>query len=75
MDSPTVVLDELIRVGKTWATSQHQLVRLAARIDRSDMWERHGATSAAAWIAEVLDVEPGRFANGSASVVPSTGSR
>lgn len=56
--STTTPLKERLRdTAKIWARSQHELVTLAAEFADSGEWLVDGSTSAAAWLANVADVE------------------
>ena len=50
--------DQLERVVDNWATSQYELVRLAAQFADSPEWIRTGSPTAAHWLAIIADVEP-----------------
>jgi len=53
----TDLRNEVIEIGRQWGNSQHRLVRIALAVDRSGCWAADGATSAAGWMAGLLDVE------------------
>ncbi len=53
----TPLADRLRNTAQIWARSQHELVCLAAEFADSGEWLVAGASSAAAWLAEVADVE------------------
>ncbi len=51
------VREELLSVGRRWATAQRRLVQLVVMLDESRLWERDGAPNCARWVADALDVE------------------
>ncbi len=53
----TPLRERLRDTAKIWARSQHELVTLAAEFADSGEWLLDGSTSAAAWLAQVADVE------------------
>jgi len=56
-DPPGPLADRLLEVAEVFSRSQQQLVVIAAEFADSDEWVRAGATSAAAWLAQAVDVE------------------
>ncbi len=53
----TPLRERLRDTAKIWARSQHELVTLAAEFADSGEWLLDGSTSAAAWLAQVADVD------------------
>ena len=53
----TPLKDRLRDTARVWARSQYELVTLAAEFADSGEWLLDGSTSAAAWLADVADVE------------------
>lgn len=53
-----LLADQLQQVVKQWATSQHQLVVLAAEFADGDEWAVAGSPTASHWLAHTADVEP-----------------
>ena len=55
--SITELRARLVEAGRTWSAGQHRVISIIGAIDHSNVWIADGATSAAAWVAAVLDIE------------------
>jgi hypothetical protein len=49
--------NKVVRIGRSWATVQVELVSVVVLLDESNEWAADGSPTCAHWIAERLDVE------------------